>query len=260
MNVLVVDVGGTNVKILATGQGEPRKLPSGTALTAAMMVDGVKKLAGDWKYDAVAIGYPGPVVHDRPMAEPHNLAPGWVEFDYAKAFGRPVRIINDAALQALGSYKSGKLLFLGLGTGLGTTLVIEGVVEAMELAHLPYRKATYEDYVGLRGLTRFGKKKWRKHVADVVARLTAAFDPDDVVLGGGNAKKLDELPPRSRLGENANAFLGGFRLWEETGKAGAAAPARPRAAGKRKPAARAKAPAAGKGKPAAPAKPRSTKR
>jgi len=260
MNVLVVDVGGTNVKILATGQGEPRKLPSGTALTAAMMVDGVKKLAGDWKYDAVAIGYPGPVVHDRPMAEPHNLAPGWVEFDYAKAFGRPVRIINDAALQALGSYKSGKLLFLGLGTGLGTTLVIEGVVEAMELAHLPYRKATYEDYVGLRGLTRFGKKKWRKHVADVVARLTAAFDPDDVVLGGGNAKKLDELPPRCRLGENANAFLGGFRLWEQTGKAGAAAPARPRAAGKRKPAARAKAPAAGKGKPAAPAKPRSTKR
>ena len=273
MNVLVVDVGGTNVKILATGQGEPRKLPSGTALTAAMMVDGVKKLAGDWKYDAVAIGYPGPVVHDRPMAEPHNLAPGWVEFDYAKAFGRPVRIINDAALQALGSYKSGKLLFLGLGTGLGTTLVIEGVVEAMELAHLPYRKATYEDYVGLRGLTRFGKKKWRKHVADVVARLTAAFDPDDVVLGGGNAKKLDEMPPRCRPGDNANAFLGGFRLWQETGKAAVAAPAKPRAAGKRKPAAlkepaatkrkpapRAKAPAAGKRKPAAPAKPRSAKR
>ena len=246
MNVLVVDVGGTNVKILATGQSEPRKFPSGTTLTAAKMVDGVRKLAGDWKYDAVAIGYPGPVVHDRPMAEPHNLAPGWVEFDYAKAFGLPVKTINDAAMQALGSYNGGKLLFLGLGTGLGTTLVIEGVVEPMELAHLPYRKATYEDYVGLRGLEQFGKKKWRKHVADVVARLTAAFDPNDVVLGGGNAKKLDELPPRCRLGENANAFLGGFRLWEETGKARAAAPTQPRAAGKRK--------------PAAPAKPRSAKR
>jgi polyphosphate glucokinase len=248
MNVLVVDVGGTNVKILATGQSEPRKLPSGTTLTAAMMVDGVKKLAGDWKYEAVAIGYPGPVVRDRPMAEPHNLAPGWVEFDYAKAFGKPVRIINDAALQALGSYNGGKLLFLGLGTGLGTTLVIDGVVEAMELAHLPYKKATYEDYVGLRALEGFGKKKWRKHVADVVARLTAAFDPDDVVLGGGNAKKLDELPPRCRLGENANAFLGGFRLWEQPG--GAAAPAKPGPGGKRKPAAKKKAAAAPK-KPAA---------
>jgi polyphosphate glucokinase len=249
MNVLVVDVGGTNVKILATGQGEPRKFPSGTTLTAAKMVEGVRKLAGDWKYDAVAIGYPGPVVHDRPMAEPHNLAPGWVEFDYAKAFGLPVKIINDAAMQALGSYNGGKLLFLGLGTGLGTTLVIEGVVEPMELAHLPYRKATYEDYVGLRALEEFGKKKWRKHVADVVARLTAAFDPNDVVLGGGNAKKLAELPPRCRLGENANAFLGGFRLWQETGRAVAIAPEQTGPAGKRKSPAR-KAPVA-KGKPAA---------
>ena len=246
MNVLVIDVGGTNVKILATGQSEPRKLPSGTTLTPTMMVDGVKKLAGDWKYDAVAIGYPGPVVRDRPMAEPHNLAPGWVEFDYAKAFGKPVRIINDAALQALGSYNGGKLLFLGLGTGLGTTLVIDGVIEAMELAHLPYKKATYEDYVGLRALEGFGKKKWRKHVADVVARLTAAFDPDDVVLGGGNAKKLDQLPPRCRLGENANAFLGGFRLWEMPGTT--AAPAK-KAAAKRKPAA--KKAASAKRKPAA---------
>jgi polyphosphate glucokinase len=259
MNVLVVDVGGTNVKILATGESEPRKLPSGTTLTAAMMVEGVRKLAGNWKYDAVAIGYPGPVVHDRPMAEPHNLAPGWVDFDYAKAFGKPVRIINDAELQALGSYNGGKLLFLGLGTGLGTTLVIDGAVEAMELAHLPYRKATYEDYVGLRALEKFGKKKWRKHVADVVARLTAAFDPDDVVLGGGNAKKLADLPPRCRLGENANAFLGGFRLWE--GTATAATPAKPAAAAKRKapaakrkPAARKTAAAAGKPKSAAAAK------
>jgi len=258
MNVLVVDVGGTNVKILATGQSEPRKLPSGTALTAAMMVDGVKKLAGSWKYDAVAIGYPGPVVRDRPMAEPHNLAPGWVDFDYAKAFGKPVRIINDAALQALGSYNGGKLLFLGLGTGLGTTLVIDGVVEAMELAHLPYKKATYEDYVGLRALEGFGKKKWRKHVADVVARLTAAFDPDDVVLGGGNAKKLDELPPRCRLGENANAFLGGYRLWEQVRPGAAPAPAKPAAAGKRKPAAKKKA--AAKPKPAAKKKVAAAKR
>jgi polyphosphate glucokinase len=260
MNVLAVDVGGTNVKILATGQSEPRKFPSGTALTAAMMVDGVRKLAAGWKYDVVAIGYPGPVVRDRPMAEPHNLAAGWVEFDYAKAFGRPVRIVNDAAMQALGSYNGGKLLFLGLGTGLGTTLVIDGAVEAMELAHLPYRKATYEDYVGLRGLTRFGKKKWRKHVADVVARLTAAFDPSDVVLGGGNARKLDVLPPRCRLGDNANAFLGGFRLWEEMGKRKAAAPAKASAARKRKPAARRSAPAAGKGSGGARARRRAARR
>jgi len=253
MNVLVIDVGGTNVKILATGQSEPRKLPSGTTLTPTMMVDGVRKLAGDWKFDVVAIGYPGPVVRDRPLAEPHNLASGWVGFDYVKAFGKPVRIINDAALQALGSYNGGKLLFLGLGTGLGTTLVIDGVIEAMELAHLPYRKATYEDYVGLRALEGFGKKKWRKYVADVVDRLTRAFDPDDVVLGGGNAKKLDKLPPRARLGENANAFIGGFRLWEPPGRAAPAAPGapakRPAAAAKRKPAAKKKA--AGQPKPAA---------
>lgn len=229
MNVLVVDVGGTNVKILATGQAEPRRFPSGSALTPAMMVEGVRTLAANWKYDVVSIGYPGPVVQDRPMAEPHNLAPGWVEFDYAKAFGRPVRIINDAAMQALGSYNGGKLLFLGLGTGLGTTLVNNGQVEAMELAHLPYRKATYEDYVGLRGLERRGKKKWREDVADVVARLTAAFDPSDVVLGGGNVKKLKVLPPRCRLGANANAFLGGFRLWEGKDKPKPAARAKPRA-------------------------------
>ena len=213
MRVLVVDVGGTNVKILATGATEPRKFPSGPTLTAARMVAGVRKLASDWKYDAVAIGYPGPVVHDRPLAEPFNLAPGWVGFDYRKAFKRPVKIINDAAMQALGSYEGGKLLFLGLGTGLGTALIVDGIVEPMELGHLPYKNATYEDYVGLRGLERYGKKKWRQYVADVVTKLRFALEPDDVVLGGGNVTKLKELPPDTRAGDNANAFIGGFRLW-----------------------------------------------
>jgi len=217
MNVLVVDVGGTNVKILATGETEPRKFPSGPTLTAARMAAGVRKLASGWKYDAVAIGYPGAVVHDRPVAEPFNLAPGWVGFDYRRAFGRPVKILNDAAMQALGSYKGGKLLFLGLGTGLGTALIVDGIVEPMELGHLPYRNATYEDYVGLRGLERYGKKKWRKYVADVLARLRFALEPDDIVLGGGNVRKLKELPPGARAGDNANAFVGGFRLWAQKG-------------------------------------------
>jgi polyphosphate glucokinase len=215
MNVLVVDVGGTHVKLLATGKSRPRKFVSGPNMTAATMVPEIKEVARDWKYDAVAIGYPGPVLHGRPVAEPHNLAPGWVAFDYEAAFGCPVKVINDAAIQALGSYKGGKMLFLGLGTGLGSTLIVDGIVEPMELGHLPYRKGTYEDYVGLRGLERVGKKKWRGYVADVVARLIAALQPDDVVLGGGNVKKLKELPPGCRAGDNANAFLGGFRLWEE---------------------------------------------
>jgi polyphosphate glucokinase len=215
MKVLVVDVGGTHVKILATGQAEPRKFASGSSLTAARMAAGARKLAGDWKYDAVAIGYPGVVVRDRPVAEPHNLGPGWVGFDYPRAFGRPVRIINDAAMQALGSYRGGKLLFLGLGTGLGTTLVVDGIIEPLELGHLPYRKGTYEDYVGRRGLKRYGKKKWRKYVADVVARLKVALEPDDLVLGGGNVKKLKALPRGCRAGDNANAFIGGFRLWAQ---------------------------------------------
>lgn len=214
MNVLAVDVGGTHVKILATGQDEPRKFDSGPKLSAAQMVAGVKKLTGGWKYDAVSIGYPGPVLHDKPVAEPHNLAPGWVGFDYRKAFGHPVKVINDAAMQALGSYKGGKMLFLGLGTGLGTALIVDGVVEPMELGHLPYKKATFEDYVGLRGLAQHGPHKWRRHVTDVVKRLVAALEPDDVVLGGGNAKLLKELPPGCRAGDNANAFLGGFRLWD----------------------------------------------
>ena len=215
MNVLAVDVGGTNVKILATGQDKPRKFPSGPKLTPKEMVAGVKKLAQGWKYDAVSIGFPGVVIHGRPVSEPRNLGKGWVGFDYRAAFGKPVKIINDAAMQALGSYKGGTMLYLGFGTGLGSTMIVDGIVEPMELAHLPYKKGTYEDYVGLRGLEKRGKKKWRRHVEDVVARLSAALEPDDIVLGGGNARKLKHLPPGSRPGDNANAFLGGFRLWED---------------------------------------------
>lgn len=215
MNILVVDVGGTSVKILATGHEEPRKFRSGPVLTPERMVAGIRKLAGDWQYDAVSIGYPGFVVHGKPVAEPYNLARGWVEFDFQAAFRCPVKIINDAAMQALGSYRGGKMLFLGLGTGLGSAMVVDGIVEPMELAHLPYKKGTFEDYVGKRGLERKGKKKWRKHVADAVAKLIAALEPDDVVIGGGNVKELKEMPPGCRAGENANAFLGGFRLWEE---------------------------------------------
>lgn len=218
--MLVVDVGGTHVKILATGQSEPRKFASGPSLSAARMVAAVKRLARGWNYDAVSIGYPGVVVHDRPVAEPYNLGKGWVGFDYRKAFGCPVRIVNDAAMQALGSYRNGKMLFLGLGTGLGTTLIVDGVVEPMELGHLPYRKGCYEDYVGRRGLRRFGKKKWRRYVADVVARLSAALEPDDVVLGGGNIDDLKALPPGTRAGGNDRAFVGGFRLWEPLDKEG----------------------------------------
>jgi polyphosphate glucokinase len=228
MNVLTIDVGGTNVKILATGQKEPRKFPSGLTLTPKMMVAGVKQLAGDWSYDVVSIGYPGPVLRNRPIAEPHNLAKGWVGFNFEAAFKHPVKVVNDAALQALGSYKRGKLLFLGLGTGLGTTMIVDGIIEPMELAHLPYKKTTYEDYVGLRGLEKYGKKKWRKFVVDVVKLLTAALEPDDVVLGGGNVKKLIRLPPGCRAGANANAFLGGYRLWDEAGVRPGSARAKPR--------------------------------
>ncbi len=170
MNILVVDVGGTNVKILATGHEERRRFPSGPTLTAEQMVASVMELAGDWRYDVVSVGYPGFVTHGRPVAEPHNLAPGWVGFDFQTAFGRPVKFANDAAMQALGSYQGGKMLFLGLGTGLGAAMIVDGIVEPMELAHLPYRKGTFEDYVGKRGLDRQGKKKWRQRVADVVAR------------------------------------------------------------------------------------------
>ena len=233
MNVLAVDVGGTNVKILATGQSEPRKFASGPKMTAKQMVAGVKELAVDWPYEVVSIGYPGPVLRGRPINDPYNLGPGWVGFDFEKAFGCPVRIINDAAMQALGSYKTGRMLFLGLGTGLGSAMVIDGELEPMELGHLPYRRATYEDYVGLRGLQRFGKKKWREYVEDVVARFVIALEPDDVVLGGGQVKVLKQLPPHCRAGNNANAFLGGFRLWEERGANKPATPPKGRAPSQR---------------------------
>ena len=215
MKILAIDIGGTHVKVLLSGEEIPRKFESGPSLTAKKMVVGVKVITRDWNYDVVSLGYPGPVLQSRPVSEPHNQAGGWVGFDYQRAFGKPVKILNDAAMQALGSYKKGKMLFLGLGTGLGTCMVTDGIVEPMELGHLPYRKATYEDYVGIRGLETRGKKKWRRDVADVVQRLVAALEPDDVVLGGGNSKELKELPPHCRLGDNAKAFLGGFRLWDK---------------------------------------------
>jgi polyphosphate glucokinase len=217
MKVLVVDVGGTHVKILASGHKESRKFPSGPTLTPKQMVAGANRLAGDWKYDVVSIGYPGPVLRGRPVAEPFNLGRGWVGFDFDAAFKRPVKVVNDAAMQALGSYKRGKMLFLGLGTGLGSTMIVDGIVEPMELGHLPYKKGTYEDYVGQRGLEKHGKRKWRRHVVDVVARLKAALEANNVVVGGGNVKNLKELPPGCQAGANANAFLGGFRLWEQPG-------------------------------------------
>jgi polyphosphate glucokinase len=230
MNVLVVDIGGTNVKILATGQAEPRKFPSGPTLTPKRMVAGVKKLAADWRYDAISIGYPGPILGGRPVSEPFNLGPGWVGFDFQAAFGRPVKVINDAAMQALGSYRRGKMLFLGLGTGLGSTMIVDGIVEPAELGHLPYksRRRTYEDYVGLRGLKRMGRKRWEQHVVELIERLIEALEPDDVVLGGGNVKQLRKLPAGCRAGDNANAFLGGFRLWERAGDRKPSPPAKTR--------------------------------
>ena len=216
MKVLAVDIGGTNVKLLATGQKEPRKFPSGSKLTPKAMVAGVTKLAEGWTYDAVAIGYPGRVVGGKILVEPHNLAKGWIGFDFTTAFGHPVHIINDAAMQALGSYNSGLLLFLGLGTGLGAALVADGVLVPMELAHLPYKHRTWEDYLGVRSLQKRGRKKWEQHVHTAVARLQDALAPDDIVLGGGNAKKLKMLRKGCRLGSNAHAFSGGFRLFENT--------------------------------------------
>jgi polyphosphate glucokinase len=214
--VLVVDVGGTNVKILATGRTERRKFASGPKLTPRQMVKGVKELAKDWTYDVVSIGYPGPVGPRGPAVEPYNLGRGWVGFDFTAAFGRPVRVINDAAMQALGSYRGGTMLFLGLGTGLGTALVVNGTVVPMELGHLPFGRKTYEDYLGIRGLEKLGVRRWRAFVETVTERFIAAFRLDDVVLGGGNVKKLKKLPKGCRAGDNANAFLGGFRLWEDS--------------------------------------------
>jgi polyphosphate glucokinase len=234
MNVLVVDVGGTHVKILATGQKQSREFPSGSTLTAKQMVAGVKKLAEDWKYNAVSIGYPGPVINNRPLTDPWNLGRGWAGFDFEAAFMCPVKVVNDAAMQALGSYKGGKMLFLGLGTGLGSAMIVDGIVEPMELGHLPYKLHTFEDYVGTRGFARLGETKWRQAVVDVVTCLIAALEPEDVVLGGGNVKQLKKLPPGCRAGDNANAFLGGFRLWEEAGKRRASISANTRSHNQRK--------------------------
>jgi predicted NBD/HSP70 family sugar kinase len=220
MNILVIDIGGTGVKILASGQSERRRLPSGPTMTPQQMVTGVKELAADWEYDVVSIGYPGPVRRGQIASEPHNLAPGWVGFDFQAAFGCPVKVMNDAAMQALGSYQGGLMLFVGLGTGLGSALIADGAVWPMELAHLSYKQGTFEDYVGRRGLERLGKRKWKRHVAFVVDRLIAALHPDDVVLGGGGAKKIKRLPPGCRAGDNANALLGGFRMWERPGATG----------------------------------------
>jgi len=216
MKILAIDIGGTHVKVLLSGEEIPRKFESGPSLTAKKMVVGVKVITRDWNYDVVSLGYPGPVLQSRPVLEPHNLAGGWVGFDYQRAFGKPVKILNDAAMQALGSYKKGKMLFLGLGTGLGTCMVVDGMVEPMELGHFPYKGATIEDYVGIRAMEARGKKKWRRDVADVVQYLISALEPDDVVLGGGNSKELKECPPHCRLGDNSYAFVGGFRLWDKT--------------------------------------------
>jgi len=213
MKILAVDVGGTHVKILATGQKQKREIVSGPKMTARQMVSDVRKLAKDWHYDVVSVGFPGPVLHGRPVAEPHNLGAGWTGFDFAAAFGLPVKLVNDAAMQALGSYRGGRMLFLGLGTGLGSAMIVNGIVEPMELGHLPYKKGTYEDYVGDSSLQRVGKKRWRKHVEDVIGRLVAATEPEDVVIGGGNLVHLHKLPKGCRAGSNAFAFVGGFRMW-----------------------------------------------
>jgi polyphosphate glucokinase len=213
MKILAIDVGGTHVKILARGRKQKREIVSGPKMTARQMVARVKKLAQGWAYDVVSVGFPGPVLHNRPVAEPRNLGSGWMGFDFAAAFGLPARVVNDAAMQALGSYRGGRMLFLGLGTGLGSAMIVNGILEPMELGHLPYKKGTYEDYVGARGLKRFGKKRWRKLVEDVVERLVAATEPEDIVIGGGNLEHLKKLPQGCRAGNNANAFVGGFRMW-----------------------------------------------
>ena len=214
MKILVVDVGGTHIKVLATGHKRPLKIPSGPDMTPRVMVRRVLAATRSWKFDAVSIGYPGAVVHGKPVNDPHNLGRGWVGYNFKKAFGRPVKIVNDAAMQALGGYKRGRMLFLGLGTGLGSALIVDGVLEPMELAHLPYKKGrTYEEYVGKKGLKRMGKKKWRRHVEDVIERFRVALNVDDVVVGGGNTKLLKTLPKGVRRGTNSNAFIGGFRLW-----------------------------------------------
>ncbi|MER9403972.1 ROK family protein [Mesorhizobium caraganae] len=214
--VLTIDVGGSHVKILTSAGGEPRRADSGPDLTPQQMVATVKTLAEGLAYDVISMGYPGPVRNNKPSLDPANLGKGWDGYDFAAAFGKPVKVVNDALLQAIGSYDRGRMLFLGLGTGLGAAMILDNVGQPMELAHLPYRKGrSFEDYIGERGLEKYGKKKWRKYVFDVVERLRAALQPDYIVIGGGNVDRLDELPAKSRRGDNTRAFEGGFRLWRD---------------------------------------------
>ena len=214
--VLSIDIGGSHVKILSSAGGAERRADSGPGLTPQQMIDAVKKLAEGLSYDVVSMGYPGPVNHNRPLIDPANLGKGWAGYDFAAQFGKPVKVVNDALMQAIGSYEGGRMLFVGLGTGLGAAMIVDNVAQPMELAHLPYKNGkSFEDYVGERGLEKRGKKKWRKYVFDVVDRLRAAMQPDYVVIGGGNVDKLDELPIDSRRGDNTRAFEGGFRLWRD---------------------------------------------
>lgn len=216
MKILVVDVGGTHVKVLATGHHTPIKIPSGSRMTPRAMVNAVLEATSHWTYEAVSIGYPGPVVDGRPARDPWNLGRGWVGFNFKSAFKKPVRIINDAAMQALGSYEGGSMLFLGLGTGLGSAMVRNGIVIPLEVAHLPYRHGkTYEEYLGEAGYLSLGRRAWQKHVTAIVELFTAAFVVDYIVLGGGNVRHLHKLPPGTRLGSNANAIKGGYRLWRD---------------------------------------------
>ena len=214
--VLSIDIGGSHVKILSSAGGAERRADSGPGLTPQQMIDAVKKLAEGLSYDVVSMGYPGPVNHNRPLTDPANLGKGWAGYDFAAQFGKPVKVVNDALMQAIGSYEGGRMLFVGLGTGLGAAMIVDNVAQPMELAHLPYKNGkSFEDYVGERGLEKRGKKRWRKYVFDVVDRLRAAMQPDYVVIGGGNVDKLDELPADSRRGDNTRAFEGGFRLWRD---------------------------------------------
>jgi polyphosphate glucokinase len=214
LTILTIDVGGTHVKVMTDRERSRREFVSGPGLSARAMVRKVKALTKDWSYDAVSIGYPGPVAGNRPLKEPYNLGKGWTGFDFERAFGRPTKVVNDALMQALGSYDGGRMLFLGLGTGLGSAMIIDGALAPMELAHLPYRMKTFEYYVGAVGLKRSGLKTWQRRVSDVVKDLAAALQPDYIVLGGGNAEKVENLPPKTRRGDNENAFKGGFRLWD----------------------------------------------
>jgi len=225
LRVLAVDIGGSHVKARVSGRREEREFESGPTLTPRQMVAKLHKLTGDWTYDVVSIGYPGVVLHGKVISEPHNLGSGWAGFDFRKAFGRPTHVLNDAAMQAVGSYEGGRMLFLGLGTGLGSAMIVDGVVAPMELAHLPYKKGrTFEDYVGASALKRMGGKKWRRTVKDVVEQLSTLLEADYVVLGGGNARKLKRLPKNARLGSNDFAFQGGFRLWHHAAASSASAP------------------------------------